>query len=94
MFPFHPKLKDGVFTRQIIMKYDEKDVPLFRKDVCCECVCFNYCLDKDNHWFLMCPKYFNWKMGCKTYISEMLNYQRNYVKEDNDKKTIKNKKGK
>lgn len=49
------------------MKYDEKDVPLFKKVICPHCRCYEvFCKiqkDNDNHWFLMCPKYFNWALG-------------------------------
>ena len=52
------------------MKYDEKDVPLFKKVICPHCNSYELSCRKkheenNNHWFLMCPKFFNWIMGYK-----------------------------
>ena len=58
------------------MKYDEKDVPLFKKVICPHCNSYELsCRKKDeennNHWFLMCPKFFNWFMGYKYNINRL-----------------------
>jgi hypothetical protein len=50
------------------MKYDEKDVPLFRKVICPHCNSYETSCKKkekenNTHWFLMCPKFFNWAIG-------------------------------
>ena len=48
-----------------IMKYEEKDIPQFQIDVCKDkCKMKGSCItdEKENHWFLMCPKYHTWKL--------------------------------
>jgi hypothetical protein len=52
------------------MKYDEKDVPLFKKVICNHCdsyelSCIKRHKEDNKHWFLMCPKFFNWAIGLK-----------------------------
>ena len=66
------------------MKYDKKDVPAFQEQVCKKtCVCKGKCIKdgKDDHWFLMCPHYFNWKLGIKTFVAEQLEWERNHPEE-------------
>ena len=48
------------------MKFDKKDVPQFKDEVCTKCHCLEYCQEKEVQWFLACPKFFNWKIG---YVS-------------------------
>lgn len=48
------------------MKYNEKDIPLFKEVICSHCnsnelICKNK--QDDKHWFLMCPKFFLWYNG-------------------------------
>ena len=52
------------------MKYNEKDIPLFKSVICPHCNSYELSCKKrsdmkDNHWFLMCPKYFMWVIGLK-----------------------------
>ena len=57
------------------MKYDPTDIPKFQEEVCKQtCVMKGECIDdaRDSHWFLMCPHYFNWKLGIKPFIQEQL----------------------
>jgi hypothetical protein len=66
------------------MKYDVKDVPKFQEEVCKrDCIMKGKCIDdaRDPHWFLMCPHYFNWKLGIKTFIQEQLEYERTHPEE-------------
>ena len=46
--------------------YDRKDVPSFQEDICKKiCLMKESCIKegKDDHWFLMCPHYHQWKLG-------------------------------
>ena len=64
--------------------YKASDVPQFQKDVCLKtCVCKGHCITegKDTHWFLMCPHYFNWKLGIKSFVIEQLEYDRTHPEE-------------
>jgi hypothetical protein len=36
---------------------------------------------KNEHWFLMCPHYFNWKLGIKTFVTEQLEWERTHPEE-------------
>lgn len=66
------------------MKYEPKDIPQFQEDVCKKtCIMKGSCIKegKDNHWFLMCPHYFNWKLGIKTFVAEQLEWERNHPEE-------------
>ena len=73
------------------MKLDEKKVPDFKNEVCSKCSWINQCNDKDNHWFMMCPKFFNWCIGFKSFVAEQLEYQREHP-EEMEKEKEKNKK--
>ena len=43
-------------------KEDMKMIPRFKEVVCKDCVSFKpYCSTKNDHWFIMCPKFFNYK---------------------------------
>lgn len=60
------------------MKYDEKDVPLFKEVICSHCKSYELtCKKRDNennkHWFLMCPKYFYWVLG---YVFDGMGYNK------------------
>lgn len=80
------------------MQYNKKDIPQFQEDVCKKtCILKGKCINegKDDHWYLMCPHYFNWKIGYKSFISELLEYQRQHPEEfieNNKKKENKTKK--
>ena len=66
------------------MKYDKKDIPDFQEQVCKKtCVMKGKCIEeaKNEHWFLMCPHYFNWKLGIKTFVSEQLEWERTHPEE-------------
>lgn len=60
------------------MKYNEKDVPKFKEEICLECHCYNSCIDKNDKNFLMCPKFFNWKIGYTNYIIEQMREERKH----------------
>ena len=64
--------------------YNEKDIPQFQEEVCKKtCVMKGKCIERgeNNHFFLMCPHYFNWKMGIKTFIAEQMEYDRLHPEE-------------
>lgn len=66
------------------MKYDKKDVPDFQEQVCKKtCILKGKCINegKNEHWFLMCPHYFNWKLGIRTFVAEQLEWERNHPEE-------------
>ena len=66
------------------MKYDKKDIPQFQEQVCKNtCIMKGKCIEeaKNEHWFLMCPHYFNWKLGIKTFVAEQLEWERNHPEE-------------
>lgn len=81
------------------MKYDEKDVPKFKEEVCVECHCYNSCIGQKDRNFLMCPKFFNWKICYTNYIIEQLREERKHPENyktiadiDNETKETKEKK--
>ena len=44
-------------------KEDIKMLPRFKEVVCKDCYEFgNYCHNKNDHWFIACPKFFNYKI--------------------------------
>ena len=67
------------------MKYEPKDVPQFQEEVCNKpCIMKGKCIadGKDNHWFLMCPHYFNWKLQIPpSFVSEQIEWERNHPEE-------------
>ena len=66
------------------MKYDPKDVPAFQEEVCKKtCVMQGKCIreERDNHWFLMCPHYFDWKIGFKSFVAEKEEYWKAHPEE-------------
>lgn len=68
--------------------YKEIDVPQFQQDVCLKtCICKGKCIEegKDNHWFLMCPHYFNWKLDIKSFVIEQLEWERLHPEEAEEK---------
>ena len=59
------------------MQYDKKDIPDFQEQVCKKtCLYKGECIKegKDNDWYLMCPHYFNWKLGIKSFVIEQLEW--------------------
>lgn len=43
-------------------KEDMKMLPRFKEVVCKNCDSLTrYCHDKNDHWFIVCPKFFNYK---------------------------------
>lgn len=66
------------------MKYDEHDIPQFQEEVCKKtCKMKGKCINegKNNHWYLMCPHYFNWKIGYVSFISEQEKYYEEHPEE-------------
>ena len=66
------------------MKYDKKDVPAFQEQVCKKtCIMKGKCIEdgKNEHWFLMCPHYFNWKLSITTFVAEQLERERTHTEE-------------
>ena len=66
------------------MKFDKKDIPQFQKEVCLtDCVLKGKCIEegKDEHWFLACPKFFNWKIGYTSFVIEQLKWEREHPEE-------------
>lgn len=64
--------------------YDKKDVPQFQEDVCKKtCIMRGKCIDegKDNHWFLMCPHYHQWKLGYTSFVAEQIQWERDHPEE-------------
>ena len=69
--------------------YNEKDIPQFQEEVCNKtCIMNGKCVkdEKDDHWFLMCPHYFNWKIGFKSFIAEQMEYDRLHPEEVEERK--------
>ena len=68
-----------------VMKYDPKDVPAFQEQVCRkECIMKGRCIEKgqDNHWFLMCPHYHQWKLKIPdNWIQQQLKWERAHPEE-------------
>lgn len=69
------------------MAYDKKDVPQFQKDMCSKCVLKGKCIEegKDDHWFLMCPHYHQWKLGYTSFVMEQMDWQREHPEENEAK---------
>ena len=70
------------------MQYDVKDVHQFKEEVCNKtCTQRGKCVEeeKDDHWFLMCPHYFNWKIGFVSFVSEQLKWQEEHPEEMEEK---------
>lgn len=67
------------------MKYDKKDVPAFKEEVCkTTCIMKGKCINEgqNDHWFLMCPHYFSWKLKLKpSWVTEQLRYDREHPEE-------------
>ena len=66
------------------MKYDPKDVLTFQEEVCNKtCTMKGKCIvnGQDKHWFLMCPHYFNWKIGYKSFVAEQKEYLESHPEE-------------
>lgn len=67
------------------MKYEEKDVPKFQEEVCKKtCIMKGKCIEEgqSNHWFLMCPHYFNWKLEIpQSWVAEQIDWQREHPEE-------------
>jgi len=65
--------------------YDKKDIPQFQEDVCKKtCVMKGSCIEKyngDDHWFLMCPHYHQWKLGYTSFVQEQLQWERDHPEE-------------
>ena len=71
------------------MKYDEKDIPQFQEEICKKtCKMNGKCIEEgqNNHWFLMCPHYFNWKIGFVSFVSEQLKWQEEHPEEVEEKR--------
>lgn len=71
------------------MKYDEKDIPQFQEDICKKtCVMQGICIEeeKDNHWYLMCPHYFNWKIGYHSFVEEQIRWSNEHPDEVEEQK--------
>jgi len=71
------------------MKYDEHDIPQFQEEICNgRCKMKGKCITegKDNHWFLMCPHYFNWKIGYVSFIEEQDKWNEEHPEEVAQKK--------
>ena len=69
------------------MEYNKKDIPKFQNEVCkSTCVMNGRCIDdgKDDHWYFMCPHYFNWKLGYVSFTAEQLKYQREHPEEQEE----------
>ena len=66
------------------MKYDSKDVLAFKEEVCNNtCIMKGKCIaeGQDDRWFLMCPHYFSWKIGFKSFITDQEEYLKNHPEE-------------
>lgn len=64
--------------------YKESEIPQFQEEVCKKtCIMKGSCIEfgYDNHFFLMCPHYFNWKIGFKSFVAEQLEWQREHPEE-------------
>ena len=66
------------------MKFDKKDIPQFQKEVClCDCIMKGKCIEekKDDNWFLVCPKFFMWKLKIKSFVIDQLKWEREHPEE-------------
>lgn len=64
--------------------YKESEVPQFQEEVCKKtCIMKGKCIEEgyDKHFFLMCPHYFNWKIGFKSFVAEQLEWQKEHPEE-------------
>ena len=70
------------------MKCNEKDIPQFQQDVCLKtCIMKGKCIEEgqDNHWFLMCPHYHQWKLGYTSFVAEQIQWEREHPEETKEK---------
>lgn len=70
------------------MTYDAKDVPQFKEEVCKKtCIMKGKCINdnREDHWFLMCPHYFNWKIGYVSFVAEQLKWLAEHPEEQEEK---------
>lgn len=62
-----------------------KNVPAFQEEVCKKtCILKGACIldpNKDNHWYVMCPLYFNWKLNYSNWIIDQLRREREHPEE-------------
>ena len=68
--------------------YKESDIPQFQEEVCKKtCIYNGRCIEegKNKHWFLMCPHYFNWKIGYKSFVQEQFEWVREHPEEAEEK---------
>lgn len=66
------------------MTYDPKDIPQFQEDVCKKtCIRKGKCIEdgKENHWFLMCPHYHQWKIGYTSFVWENIQWELEHQEE-------------
>lgn len=71
------------------MRYDPKDVPVFKEEVCkTTCRMKGKCIndERDDHWFLMCPHYHSWKLGYTSFVWELLKWQEDHPEEMEEKR--------
>lgn len=64
--------------------YKASDVPQFQQDVCLKtCIMNGKCIEEgqDNHWFLMCPHYHQWKLGYTSFVAEQIQWEREHPEE-------------
>ena len=64
--------------------YKASEVPQFQEDVCKKtCIMNGKCIEegKDNHWFLMCPHYHQWKLGYTSFVDEQFRWEREHPEE-------------
>lgn len=68
--------------------YKASDVPQFQQDVCLKtCIMKGKCIEEgqDNHWFLMCPHYHQWKLGYTSFVAEQIQWEREHPEEAKEK---------
>ena len=64
--------------------YKASEVPQFQEDVCKKtCIMKGKCIEdgQDNHWFLMCPHYHQWKLGYTSFVDEQFRWEREHPEE-------------
>ena len=64
--------------------YKASDVHQFQQDVCLKtCIMKGKCIEEgqDNHWFLMCPHYHQWKLGYTSFVAEQIQWEREHPEE-------------
>ena len=42
--------------------------------------------NREDHWFLMCPHYFNWKIGYVSFVAEQLKWSEEHPEEQEEKR--------